>query len=237
MQGGFLVVWMTTFERMKTWLLSVGLVICSLASAQIKFSISTGGVVLRNFSPQQKFWAVGQTVRSEFHFTPKQSAYASIDYYTEGKFKNNFTATANSITTTPQQLSYTATGVLPFRQISLGWKHYFKGGYTVGKSINIYGAAGFGFLFAKMRNSFSIPIDVILYNAQPQQGEGKIKKLTFDLGLGGEMPLGGNFFAFADARTWLPASGNTSPFLHNQRNVPLVVTASVGLRLLFDFSY
>ncbi len=228
---------MITFETMKTWLLLVVLGFNSIASAQIKFSFATGGSVLRNFSPQQKFWTVGQTVRGEFHFTLKQSAYASVDYYIQGKFKNNFTANANSITTAPQRLNYTATGRFTFRQLSLGWKHYFKGGYTAEKTMNLYGTTGFGFLFAKVSNSFSSPVDGSLYNTQLIGGAGKVRKLTFDLGLGGEMPLGGNFFAFADARTWLPASSNTSPFLHNQRNVPLPVIASIGLRLLFDFSY
>jgi len=230
---------MITFERMKKALLLIGLnlSLSLAASAQVNFSISTGGVVLRNFSPQQKFWAVGQTIRGDIHFALKQSAYASFDYYTEGRFRNNFTATANSMLLTPQRLNYTATGGLIFRQISLGMKHYFKGGYTAEKNINIYGAAGFGFLFAKVRNSFSIPVDERLYKNQTRQGNGTIKKLTFDLGIGGEMPMGGNFFAFADARTWLPASSNTSPFFHNQKNVPLPITATIGLRILFDFSY
>ncbi|HVF81304.1 MAG TPA: hypothetical protein VM884_05200 [Flavisolibacter sp.] len=222
---------------MKTGLLLIAIAFSSIAAAQITFSVVTGGAVLRNFSPQQKFWAVGQTVRMDLHFTPKQSAYASIDYYTDGSFKNNFTATAKSNLITPQRVNYRANGVLTFRQLSLGWKHYFKGGYTAGKSINLYGAAGFGFLFAKVRNGFSMPVDESLYSTQTKEGQGRIKKLTLDLALGGELPLGGNFFAFADARTWLPASGNTSPLLHNQRNLPLTVTASIGLRLLFDFVY
>lgn len=235
----FLVEWMITFERMKKALLflSLNLTLCLAVSAQINFSVITGGSALRNFSPQQKFWGFGQTVRADFHFAPKETAYASIDYYTEGKFKNNFTATAKSIATTPQQLSYTATGRQTFRQASLGWKHYFKGAFNAEEDINIYGAAGFGFLFANVRNSFSMPVDTVLYNAQPAQGEDKVRKLTFDLCLGAEAPLGGNFFAYADLRTWLPASSNTSPYLHNQRNLPLPVMVSAGLRILFGLSY
>jgi len=228
---------MITFERMKKWLLFIAIGSCSLLSAQPKVSIVTGLSVLRNFSPQQKFWALGQTIRSDFHFSLREAAYASIDYYIEGRYKNKFTAVADSVNTTPQRLNYTATGGLTFRQISLGMKHYFIGGYTSEKKFNIYGVAGFGFLFAKVQNSFSIPVNDSLYKNEMKQGAGTIKKLTFDLGIGGEVPIAGSFFAFADARTWLPASSNTSPFLHNQRNVPLPVTASIGLRLLFDFSY
>jgi hypothetical protein len=67
---------MITFERMKKALLLIGLnlSLSLAASAQVNFSISTGGVVLRNFSPQQKFWAVGQTIRGDIHFALKQSA-------------------------------------------------------------------------------------------------------------------------------------------------------------------
>lgn len=222
---------------MKIWLLLLAMAAGEFSFAQPTFSIATDGSVLRNFSPQQKFWAAGQTVQMQFHFSPTQSAYTWVDYYTEGKFKNNFTASAKSFATSPQQIAYTATGYLTFRQISVGWKHYFKGSYNTTKDVNIYGLAGFGFLFAKARNNSSVPIDTIRYTVRPVIGEGNIKKLTLDLGAGGELHLGGNFYAYADVRTWLPASSSPSPFLHNQRNMPLPVMLCAGLRLLFDFSY
>jgi hypothetical protein len=199
--------------------------------------LGTGVSGLRNFSPQQKFWAIGQTVQAVFHFSAKQSAYAWLDYYTEGKFKNNVTATAKSPSLTPQQLNYVATGRLTYRHISLGWKHYFKGSFEQDKTLNYYGQAGFGFLFAKVRNSNSAPVDTSLYDANPREGIDKIRKLTFDLGLGAEQPLGANFFLFADGRLWLPASSNNSPFLTNQRNVPLSFMVSAGLRVLFGLRY
>jgi hypothetical protein len=217
--------------------LSLNLCLSLVISAQTAFSVGTGLSGLRNFSPQQKFWAAGQTVNVNLHFAPKEGAYASIDYYTEGKFKNTFIATANSPLTSPQTKAYIATGRLTYRQLSLGWKHYFKGSYNAGKDFTIYGIAGFGYLFTKVRNSNSIAIDATQYLVRPAAGAGKLDRLTFDLGFGAELPLGGNFFAFADGRTWLPASGTESPYLHYQRNVPLPVIVSAGLRLLFDFSY
>lgn len=222
---------------MKKCLLIVAVALCSTASAQVTFSIGTDASLLRNLSPKQKFWAFGQTVQYNLHFTANESAYAWIDYYTEGKYVNSFTATAKSIFTSPQQRVYTATGHLTFRQFSLGWKHYFKGAYNESNGVNIYSTAGFGFLFAKVRNRFVPVVDTAFYTTPSIEGDDKVRKLTFDLGIGTEVALGGNIYAYADTRTWLPASGNESPYLHHQRNVPLPVMLCVGLRLLFNFSY
>lgn len=234
----FLFAAMITFDRMKKALLTLSLsLILNLAvQAQVEFSVGTGVSGLRNFSPQQGFWAIGQTVQTVFHFSPKQSAYAWVDYYTEGKFQNNFIATAKSPLASPQQLPYQATGRLTYRHFSLGWKHYFRGAYNANSDFNLYGLAGFGFLFAKVGNDFSTAVDTTIYHAQTIAGESNIKKLTFDLGIGSELPLGGNFFLFADARTWLPASSKISPYLHSEKNVPLPFMLSAGLRVLFGLS-
>ena len=216
-------------------LLSLSLSITLLLPAQPRFGVASGACVLRNFSPQQNFWAFGQTLQTLLHFSPKESAYGSLDYYTEGKYNNIFTASAKSPATSPQELDYIAVGRLSYRQISLGWKHYFKGSYDEHQNISIYGLAGFGFLFAKVRNF--VPIDTVLYNVVPTFGQSKVRKLTFDLGIGVEQSLGGNFFVFADGRMWLPASSHTSPYLSNQKNVPLAGIFSVGLRILFGTLY
>ena len=232
----FLFVLLITFGRMKKVLLvlCVNLILHSSLFAQVEFSLGTGVAGLRNFSPQQQFWAIGQTVQANFHFLPKESAYASLDYYTEGKFKNNFVATTRPPFAPPFQIPFTATGRLTYRQLSIGWKQYFKGTYNAENEINIYGVAGFGFLFAKVRNQFSPAIDTSRYFVATRPTiESRFRRLTFDLGLGAELPLGGNFFGFADVRTWLPASSRPSPYLHNQQDVPLALTASAGLRVLF----
>jgi hypothetical protein len=222
---------------MKKGLLAFGLLIGIMASAQVRFSIGTGLSGLHNFSPRQQFWAIGQTIQANFHFAPKQGAYAWLDNYTEGSFSNTVSATAKSSQTNPKEITYTAKGHLTYRQFSLGLKHYFKGTFDGEKDFNLYGLAGFGFLFAKVRNTSSTAVDTSLYDVQVVDGEGKIKKLTFDLGLGGEVPLGGNFFIFSDARAWLPASSQPSPYLVNQHNVPLAFMLSVGMRVLFGINY
>ena len=224
---------MIIFERMKKSLLAVGLLISASLSAQVGFSLATGLSGLHNFSPQQQFWAFGQTVQTNFHFTPKDGAYVSLDFYTEGKYKNSFTAIAKSSLTQPEQLSYTATGRINYREFSLGVRHYFRGTYNADKDFNLYGIAGFGLLFSKLSNTNSPSIDTALYQAQVAEGEGHLQKLTFDLGFGGEVPVATNFFIFVDGRTWLPASSSTSPYLHNQKNVPMTFMLSAGLRVLF----
>ena len=201
-------------------------------TAQENVSMATGVSLLRNFSPQQRFNAVGHTIQVNVHFSPTQSAYAWIEYYTQGKFKNNFTALAKSPLTSPQELPLTATGRLTYRHFSLGWKHYLKGDYANNKGLSIYGLAGFGFLFGTMSNEFSTTIDTTRYNLATVSGQGSVHRLTFDLGLGGEKLLGGSIYGFADLRSWLPASSNISPYLHNQRNVPLPLMLAAGIRVL-----
>ena len=222
---------MISFVRMKRSLLAAGLLLSLSVAAQMDFGLATGLTGLRNFSPQQKFWAIGQTIQTNFHFAPRQALYASLDYYTDGKYQNNFTASAKSSATQPEQIAYAASGELIYRQISLGVRHYFKGTYNAEKSYNIYGLAGFGFLFSKVRNTNSPFIDTTLYHLKVITGEVSLKKLTFDISFCLEVPIGGNFFVFADGRGWLPASSGTSPYLHNQKNVPLSVILSLGLRM------
>lgn len=203
-----------------------------LLTAQENVSMATGVSLLRNFSPQQRFNAIGHTIQVNVHFSPTQSAYAWIEYYTQGKFKNDFTALAKSPLTSPQELSLTATGRLTYRHFSLGWKHYFKGNYANDKTVNIYGLAGFGFLFAPVSNDFSTAVDTTQYSVATVSGQGSVHRLTFDVGVGGEKLLGGSIYGFADIRSWLPASSNISPYLHYQKNVPLPLMISAGIRVL-----
>ena len=224
---------MITFERMKKSLLAIGLLISFSVSAQVDFSLATGLSGLHNFSPQQRFWGFGQTIQANFHFSPNDGAYASLDFYTEGKYKNSFTAIAKSSLTQPEQFTYTATGRINYRQFSVGLRHYFLGTYNSDKDYNLYGTAGFGLLFSKLSNTNSPSVDTALYVAQVAEGDGHLQKLTFDLGFGGEVPVATNFFLFVDGRTWLPASSSTSPYLHNQKNVPLTFMLSAGIRVLF----
>lgn len=211
---------------------------CSFLStnAQVAASLATDVTVLRNFSPDQKFWAFGQSIRGDFHFSKKETGYAALVYYSPGTFHNTFIANARSPFTSPSKVAYYVASEWRMREVSIGWKHYFRGSYYEEKSWNVYGLAGFGLVFTKTRNTFK-PVDSALYDAPkaPVLGDGEFKRLTLDLGLGGEIPLGGNFFAYGEVKTWLRASDYPSPYLHNNKNVPLPAIVCAGLRILFGY--
>jgi len=206
-----------------------------VAGAQIRFSIAPDLSLLRNFSPEQKFWSLGATVRANFHFSKKQTAYAWISYYTPGRFENNFTATAKSSGTVPSSLPFIASASWKNNEVSLGWKHYFKGSFDAESGWSLYGTAGFGLMFTRVENSFAPAIDTGLYAAPVRSGNSEFYRLTVDLGTGAEFPVGGNFFLYGDIRTWLPASDYPSPYLHSNKNVPLPLILSGGLRILFGY--
>jgi hypothetical protein len=207
------------------------------AFTQVRFSIATDVSLLRNFSPQQKFWSFGQGVEGDFHFSKKNTAYAWINYHTQGSFTNSFIATAKSPGTTPQEVSYNITGKWRFRQVSLGWKHYFKGAFNAEQNFNLYGAAGFGLLFSKVTNIFSFQPDTSVYQLPPAPivGSDEFKRLTFDLAAGAEYPVASGIFLYSDVRVSLPASSYPSPFFHNEKRVPLPVMLNAGIRILFGF--
>ena len=192
---------------------------------------------MRNFSPKQKFWAIGQTIVSNFHFTKKESAYALFGYYSTGSFKNDFIATARSATTTPSLIVYNVEGKWRSQQVSMGWKHYFKGACDTETGFNVYGAAGFGLMFVRIENSFTPKVDTSAYDIQPAplEGTNQFKRLTFDLGLGMEYPFAGNMYLYGELRTWLRSSNYPSAYLHSNKNVPLPIIISGGIRILFGY--
>jgi hypothetical protein len=209
------------------------------ARSQYRFSIATDVAVLRNFSPDQKFWSFGQSVLANFHFSKKESAYAMINYYARSKFDNEFTATAKTPPTVPSSFQYEVTGKWRINQFSVGWKHYLKGAFDQDHSWSMYSLVGFGLVSTKAENSFNVSIDTskYIYAPAPIPGEGQFKRLTLDLGLGGEYAVGGNIFLYGEARTWLPTTDFPSPYLHNNKNVPLPVVLTAGIRVMFGFDY
>lgn len=190
---------------------------------------------MRNFSPNQKFWSLGETVQFNFHFTKRQSAYAWLAYYTPGKFKNNFSATAKSPVTVPSNIPFKATGRWRSNEVSIGWKHYFKGSFDAETGYNVYSIAGLGLMFTKVENIFTPSIDTSLYTAPTRSGNSEFYRLTIDLGVGAEFPIGGNFFLYSDVRTWIPTTDYPSPYLHNNKNVPMPLMISGGMRILFGY--
>lgn len=217
-------------------LLFAGLMLIHTTFAQVRFSFATDASLLRNFSPRQKFWGFGQGVQTDFHFTKTETLYAWVNYHTAGKFSNQFVATAKSPATSPSAINYTVTGKWKFRQVSLGWKHYFKGAFNEEESWNLYGLAGLGLLFASAQNTLSSPLDTSLYSPSgPAIGQDGFKRLTADLGIGAEYPLSAGFFIYSDLRTSLPASNYPSPFFHDQKHVPLPLMLAAGIRILFGY--
>ncbi len=198
-------------------------------------SVTTDLSLLRSLSEGQKFTAIGQTVQFQYHFTLKETGYAWISFYSPGKYRNLLTATAKDPLTTPATINYTSRSELRFRQISLGWKHYFKGAYDGEDPFNIYGTAGFGLLLSKIENTYDQAIDTAFY-VLPEKaiaGSGDFRRLTFDLALGTELKLGSGIYFYTELRSWLPASSNPSPYLFD-KYTPQVAILNGGIRILFD---
>ena len=221
----------------KVFFFFLGSVFFNAAFTQVRFSIVTGVSLLRNFSPQQQFWSFGQDVEGDFHFSKTNSAYAWINYHTQGRFSNTFTAVAKSPATTPSAVPYTVRGKWRFREVSLGWKHYFKGSFKEEQNLNVYGTAGFGLLFSKVTNEIAVMPDTSFYQLAPvpAAGSDEFKRLTIDLAAGAEYPVASGIFLYGDIRTSLPASSYPSPFFHNDKRVPLPVMLNAGIRILFGF--
>ena len=206
-----------------------------IAFSQTRVSISTDLSLLRSFKKEQRFWAGGQSVVADWQFTPNAGVYASVCYYMLGNFKNTLVATAKSPATTPQQFSFSNSAQVRFKQISIGGKHYFKGTGDAEYGWSIYGKAGFGLLYGNAVNTYSSAIDTSLYNApqRPVSGKGHFKRLTLDLGLGWEVPLGADAFFYTEGKVWIPTTEYPSEYLLVNNNAPLAGTLSAGVRILF----
>jgi hypothetical protein len=198
-----------------------------------QFSIATDLGLQRSFKKGQQYWAGGHTVQAQFHFTPKAGAYAWMSYYTNGKFSNEVTATAKSAVTVPQQINYVNNAVMRFKQISIGWKKYLKGTFNTEEGWNIYGYAGFGLILGRVENTHSVSIDTGVYKVPVRVGKANFKRLTLDLGLGWEIPLGADVFLYAEGRAWIPTTDYPSKFIFVNDNAPLVGMINAGIRILF----
>ena len=64
-------------------------------------------------------------------------------------------------------------------------------------------------------------------------GKANFKRLTVDLGLGWEKPLGADFYFYAEGRVWIPASDYPSKHIFINNNAPVAAMVNIGLRLLF----
>lgn len=201
--------------------------------SQMRFSVSTDLGLQRSFKHDQQYYAIGQTVNLHFHFSPKNELSAWLAYYSDGKFDNHLSATAKQGTTIPQTISYVNRANMRFKPISIGWKHYIKGAFDIEEGWNFYSYLGFGLMLGRVFNTPSISIDTTLYTIPVRSGKGNFKRLTADLGLGWEKPLGGDIFFYFEARAWIPTTDYPSKFLFVNKDAPLVGSFNFGIRLLF----
>jgi hypothetical protein len=222
-------------KKNKTILLLIVSFFPQILFSQIRVSISTDISLQRNFKKEQRFWAFGQDVVVNWHFTPRGGAYASVTYYSNGNFKNRLAASAKSSATSPQEIFFTNKAQIRLIQISLGWKRYLVGTNDAESKWNLYSITGFGLIFGKATNIYSTTIDTSLYNApqQPVNGSGHFKRLTLDLGLGLEVPLGGDIYFYSEGKIWIPTSEYPSKYLFTNNNAPFAAMATAGLRILF----
>lgn len=222
---------------MKKGLLFVILITGMQAKAQLRVSILNDLSVLRTFHHTQSFWSLGHSIAGNFHFSPARSGYISFTYYTPGNFKNVFTAVARSGSTIPQTMDFTVKGSWALRQLAFGGKQYLTGAFNAESAVGIYGQAGLGIMWVKASNTFTPEVDTALYTipAPLESGEGSFFGITADLALGVEKPLGGNFFAYAEGRTWGPLTKNKTPYIHKNDKVLFPVMLHLGLRILFGY--
>ena len=187
----------------------------------------------RSFKKEQQYWAGGHTTHLHFHFTPRDGAYIWMSYHTPGKFSNNVTATAKSTSTTPQQINYVNNAEMRFKHFSIGWKKYLRGSSNMEYGWGLYGIAGFGLLLGRVVNSHSVPLDTALYQVPVRSGKANFKRLTADLGLGWEVPIGADVFFYTEGKLWIPTSDYPSKFIFVNDNAPVVAMLNAGIRVFF----
>ncbi len=204
--------------------------------AQTMFSIATDLSLLKSIKKDQRFFTAGQNIVGHFNYTKKDAVFISVAYYSTGKFKNNLSAKAKLSTTVPQVISFDNLAEMKIKQVSLGMKHYFKGTIDAEGQWNLYGTAGFGLLIGIIQNTYSTNIDSGKYflPSNPIPGKGNFKRLTMDLGLGAELPLGAGMFFYGEGRVWLPSSSYPSSYLFVNEKAPFIITTNFGIRILFD---
>lgn len=201
--------------------------------SQPRFSIATDLGLQRSFKKEQQYWAVGQTVQVQYNINPKSGFYTWISYYSVGKFRNHLTATAKSTTTTPQLVNYDNDAQMRFKHFSLGWRRYLKGSCIAEEKWSLYGYAGLGILLGRVFNIHSVSLDTSIYFVPVRAGKANFKRLTADLGLGWEMPVGADVYLYAEGRVWIPTTDYPSKYLFVNDNAPFVGMVNFGLRILF----
>jgi hypothetical protein len=219
----------------KKIIISVFFAACSIAAiAQYpQFSLATDVAVQHSFKKSQSFWAAGHTTIANFHLSPKNGVYIWFAYFSDGKFKDQITADAKLVSTLPRQINYQNSARLRFKHLSVGWKKYLKGVPDAEDKWNLYGYAGFGLMMGRVINTHSAIIDTAMYNVPVLSGKANFKRLTLDLGLGAEIPVGGDLYIYGEVKALIPTTDYPSRFIFINDNAPFVTTLGLGIRLLF----
>lgn len=197
------------------------------------FSMATGLDLQRSFKKEQRFWTVGHTSIANFHITARDGIYVWFCYFVEGKFSNQLTATAKLPSTIPQQISYENDARLRFKHLSIGWKKYLKGSPVAEKGWNLYGNAGLGLMLGRVTNVHSVNIDTAAYSLPVLSGRANFKRLTLDLGLGAEVPIGSDLYFYGEAKALIPTTDYPSRYIFVNEKAPLTASLAAGLRLQF----
>ncbi len=196
-------------------------------------SIGTDLGLMHNFREEQHFSTIGNRVNANFHLGRRDGITTTFTMSGNGNYRNSLVATAKDLSTSPQQRPYTNSGKMRFRQLSVGWKRYIKGAPDTGTGWNLYGYAGFGLLLGRIDNLHSQVIDTVTYILPVQAGMAHFKRLTFDLAIGWEKPVGGDFYFYTEARVFIPSSDYPSRYLFVNKNAPFAGMLGAGLRILF----
>lgn len=88
-------------------------------------------------------------------------------------------------------------------------------------------------MLGRVINSHTPSVDTSMYNVPVKPGKANFKRLTLDLGLGWEEPLGADIFLYVEGRVWLPTTDYPSTFIFVNNNAPLTGMVNAGFRVLF----
>ena len=221
------------FFPRKIFAFTVLLIASLVAHSQTRVSLATDLSVLRSFKKEQQFWSIGQTVHFHVHVTPRDGAYAWLSYYTRGKFSNQLSAAAESPLTIPQQVDFENKAEMRIKHLSLGWKHFLRGSSEAENGLNIYNYLGFGLMLGLVENVHSVNIDTSVYIMPVFSGRANFKRLTLDVGLGAELPVGADVFLYLEGRALIPTSDYPSQHIFINDNAPFMGALNLGLRILF----
>ena len=205
------------------------------ARAQTRVSMSSDFNLQRSLKKGQKYWAVGQTVTVQFNATPVDAAYAWVAYFSNGRFGNALIADAKSPVTTPSTIPYESATKMRYKHISLGWKHYYIGTAVAdSRKFGLYSMTGLGLMLGLVQNAQSVVLDTMQYHLPVLPGKENFKRLTLDLGIGGEVAMGADLYFYAELKAVLPLTDAPNRYILDNKYTPYTAMAALGFRILFN---